>query len=286
MRVIAKEPRFLLFLMLLLTVGCQPRRTFDGQAAYRHVQAQCNLGPRYPGSRGHQAVGDYIIRELQRQKCRVVTQEFDYQGVHLRNIIGKLGEGKGPLVILGAHYDTRRFADSDPADRNAPVLGANDGASGVAVLLELARCLDRGKLVSELWLAFFDAEDQGRINGWPWSVGAQYVADHLEKEPAYVIVVDMIGDAQQGIFWEHSSDRDLQWRIWEIASQLGYREAFIPEYKYNVIDDHTPFLRKGIKAVDLIDLDYPYWHTTQDTPDKVSPESLMRVGRVLEELLE
>jgi Zn-dependent M28 family amino/carboxypeptidase len=117
-------------------------------------------------------------------------------------------------------------------------------------------------------------------------VGARYVAEHLTVTPTYVIVVDMIGDADQKIYWERTSDRDLQPYLWRIANDLGYGAAFIPQYKYAITDDHTPFLERGIRAIDIIDFDYPYWHTTQDTPDKVSAASLERVGRVLQELLE
>jgi len=195
-------------------------------------------------------------------------------------------QGRGPIIILGAHYDTRPYADYDPVDKNQPILGANDGASGVAVLLELARSLDEGKIQKEIWLVFFDAEDRGKLDGWPFSVGAEFFARELEETPEYVVVIDMIGDTDQNIFFEHNSDPALQKQIWTVAARLGYQEYFIPKYKWRLVDDHLPFAKRGITAVDIIDFDYPHWHTTQDTPDKVSPESLQRVGRVLEELLE
>jgi glutaminyl-peptide cyclotransferase len=185
---------------------------------------------------------------------------------------------------LGAHYDTRRSADEE--DPSIPVLGANDGASGVAVLLELARVLDRDRLSGQVWLAFFDAEDNGRLDGWEWCVGSSYMATHLEVVPEAVIVVDMVGDTDQQLYLEGNSDPVLQRRLWEIAATLGYTDTFISEYRWTMYDDHVPFARQGIPAVDIIDFDYPYWHTTQDTPDKVSPESLERVGRVLETFLE
>jgi len=117
-------------------------------------------------------------------------------------------------------------------------------------------------------------------------VGAEFFARELEERPEYVIVVDMIGDIDQNIFFEHNSDPALQEQIWAVAASLGYQDYFIPKYKWSIIDDHTPFARRSIKAVDIIDFDYPHWHTTRDTADKVSPKSLQRVGRVLEELLE
>jgi len=255
---------------------------FDGEAAYAHVVAQCDLGFRPTGSEAGWATGDYIISYLEEQGWTVETEEFIYRDTPVRNIVGRLGEG--PVIVLGAHYDTRLSADEE--DPSVPVMGANDGASGVAVLLELARTLDRAKLQHQVWLAFFDAEDNGRLNGWEWCVGSSYMAAHLEITPEAVVVVDMIGDAEQQIFLERNSDATLQTQLWEIAATLGYSDTFISEYRWAMYDDHVPFAQRGITAVDIIDFDYPYWHTTQDTPDKVSAESLERVGRVLEVWLE
>ncbi len=259
-------------------------QVFDGERAYQHVRAQLKLGARPTGSPAGWATGDYIIQSLKAAGWQVQTQEFDYQGVRARNITGTVG--KGPQVILGAHYDTRKRADQDPVSPDAPVMGANDGASGVAVLLELARTLDRRRLQNQIVLAFFDAEDNGGLDGWEWIVGSTYFAQHLETRPILVIIVDMIGDADQQIYWERNSSRQWNQRIWQIAASLGYENYLLAQYKYSMLDDHTPFLRQGISAVDMIDFDYPYWHTTADTADKVSPASLERVGRTLEVLVE
>ncbi len=278
-------------LLLLAGVlsGCAPAGPvhFSGELAYRHVQAQVEVGPRIPGTEGWQRAGDYIVAELRRQGWEVVEERFSYAGTPVRNIIGV--RGRGPAVFFGAHYDTRRYADRDPepSRRKEPVPGANDGASGVAILLELARVLGKEDLELEVHLVFFDAEDQGEIAGWPWSVGAAHLAQALPPEefPHYVVVVDMVGDAGQQLYWEASSDPTLKREIWALAAELGYRDVFTPTVRYNIIDDHRPFLQRGIPAVDVIDFDYPYWHTTGDTADKVSPESLERVGRVLEEMV-
>jgi Zn-dependent M28 family amino/carboxypeptidase len=255
---------------------------FDGEAAYGHVVAQCNFGFRPTGSEALRATGDYIIAELGRLGWAVETQEFTYHDTPVRNIIGR--SGTGPVIIVGAHYDTRRSADME--DASVPVLGANDGASGAAVLLELARTLDRDKLHNEVWLAFFDAEDDGRLDGWEWCVGSGYMAEHLTVTPQAVVVVDMVGDADQQLYLEHNSDPALQAQLWDVAANLGYADAFVAEYEYAIFDDHVPFAQRGIPAVDVIDFDYPYWHTTQDTPDKVSAASLERVGRTVEVWLE
>lgn len=274
-------------------------KLFDGAHAMQtYVTDQMKLGPRPPGSAADRATGEYILAQLKESRWTTVTQEFVYRKVPVRNVIGKAGEGKGPLIIIGAHYDTRIRADQDKSAPEQPVPGANDGASGVAVLLELARTLDVTKLHNEVWLTFFDAEDQGELPGcivwtacdsnepWPWSVGATYVAEHLSTKPAAVIIVDMIGDADQNIYYEVNSDKELQEQIWGVAAHLGYGAQFIQDYKWSMDDDHTPFLQRGMRAVDMIDFDYPYWHTTQDTTDKLSATSLERVGRTLQDWLE
>ncbi|MBI3538196.1 MAG: M28 family peptidase [Chloroflexi bacterium] len=286
--------------IIAMLAACATRQNnFDGDRALRDVIAQMELGARPAGSAANRATGDYILAQLAAAKRKTKTQEFIFRGVPIRNVIGILGEGKGARVIIGAHYDTRLRADQDRDHPDAPVPGANDGASGVAVLLELARTVDESKLKNEVWLAFFDAEDNGGIDGcliakvetcehtaWNWSVGAAYVAEHLEASPFAVIVLDMIGDADQNIFWEYNSDKELQTQLWAIAARLGYTREFIPQFKWSMEDDHTPFLRRGLRAVDVIDFDYPYWHTTQDTADKISAASLERVGRVMQVWLE
>lgn len=277
-------PILLLILLLLPLAGCAPapERTFSGAQAYAYVLQQCGLGPRPVGSPANRALGDAIIAHLEHWEWAVETQEFTYRGTPVRNIIGRAGEG--PVVIVGAHYDTRRAADQE--DPTRPVLGANDGASGTAVLMELARVLERENLRYQVWLTFFDAEDNGGLDGWEWCVGSSYMAANLTVRPEAVIVVDMVGDADQQFYLEHNSDPALQRQLWDLAATLGYTTTFIPKYRWAVYDDHVPFARLGIPAVVLIDFDYPHWHTTRDTPDKVSPESLERVGRLLETRLE
>jgi len=260
--------------------------TFDGERAYRHVIAQMEFGPRVTGTEGNRKAGDYIAEQLRQAGWSVEFQEFTYRDTPARNIIGRGNTGDGPIVIFGAHYDTRRWADEDPTHFHVPVPGANDGASGVAVLLELARVLDLGEVHHEIWLAFFDAEDNGGIEGWDWIAGSTYMANSLSVQPQAMILVDMIGDADQQIYFDANSDRALSQRVWAIAAQLGYGAYFIPEVRWHMIDDHIPFARLGIPAIDIIDFQYPYWHTTADTADKVSPESLERVGRTLQVFLE
>lgn len=264
-----------------------PPLVFDGQVALRHAEAQMAFGPRPTGSDAAQRTAEYIVEKLEEAGWDTDEQTFEYHGVLGRNLIGRAARDDSPVVILGAHYDTRRVADNEPSDSpDVAVPGANDGASGVAVLLELARVLDQNLVRVEVWLAFFDAEDNGRLDGWEWIVGSNVFAEHLEVTPEYVIVVDMVGDANQQFYYEGYSDRVLMERLWKIAADLGYSDNFIPEIRHYMLDDHRPFVDREIPAVDIIDFDYPYWHTAQDSLDKISAASLERVGRVLETFLE
>lgn len=263
---------------------------FDGQRAFEQLEAQMAFGPRWPGSPGHEAVGDYIVEALQTLGWEVEEQPFEYMGVEGRNIIGRANMTHEDIYIIGAHYDTRRVADQTPGavEEELPVPGAVDGASGVAVLLELARTLDLEVVPGQIWLSFFDMEDNGggAIPGWDWIVGSTYMAENLEVMPVAMVLVDMIGDADQQLYYEGNSDPALREILWTIAGELGYGDAFIPELRYTMIDDHIPFGERGIPAVDIIDFDYPYWHTVEDTSDKASAESLERVGRTIEVWLE
>jgi len=259
---------------------------FSGELAFKHVEDQMVFGPRPTGSDANRKTGDYILAELERLGWQTDTQEFTYRSTVVRNIIGKAGLGLGSVIIIGAHYDTRMRADRDSTNPTAAVPGANDGASGVAVLLELARVLDIKAVRSEIWLTFFDAEDNGGIDGWEWIVGSTYMAEHLTVMPQSMILVDMVGDTDQRMYMDRNSDLGLSKRLFQIAHDLGYGQHFIPVPKYAMLDDHTPFARLGIRAVDLIDFDYPHWHTTADTIDKVSPSSLERVGRTIETFIE
>ena len=281
-----KPQSLLLFLPLFfINLSCTspsitqaPPLTFDGERAYAHILAQNALGPRTPGSAAHAEFIEYAQKEFEQQGWDVSLQQTERMGHAITNILATRRER--PPVLLMAHYDSRFFADNDPdpANHTVPVPGANDGASGVAVLLELARVLSSDAPVG---LLLVDAEDQGRIAGWDWILGSRAFAEALDYQPEAVILLDMIGDADLNIYKEHNSDPGLTDEIWAAAASLGYEQVFIPEYKYRMIDDHVPFIEKGIRAVDLIDFDYPDWHTIHDTPDKVSARSLQIVGEVL-----
>ena len=256
-----------------------PATHFNGKRAYQDVLVQVNYGPRTPGSIAHTQTVAYIQQELERAGWDVKIQSTEWQGFPLQNIIASHSE-TGLPIVLGAHYDSRILADQDIGpERYGPVPGANDGASGVAVLIELARTLPRGGI--PIQLVFFDAEDDGGLVGRQWLLGSQaFVAAQTEK-PRAAIIVDMVGDSDLNIYIERNSDTGLTAAIWAQAAALGYGKYFINKPKYSMIDDHTPFLEAGIPAVDIIDFDYPYWHTAADTADKVSAKSLQAVGETL-----
>ncbi len=272
-----------------------PYEPFDGERAWQDVDYQVALGARTPGSPAHAQTTGWIEERLRGLNWEVEVQELqvhvDGNQRTVRNVIAKTGAGR-PWLVLGAHYDTRLVADRDPdfGKRSTPVPGGNDGASGVAVLLELGRILPNyvhypmpgSELrAQQIWLVFFDAEDNGKLAGWDWILGSQAFVDNLAEKPDAAVIVDMIGDAQLDIYMEKNSDPQLRQEIWDTAAALGYDSWFIPEEKHRILDDHVPFIEAGIPAVDLIDMNYAYWHTTQDTADKVSPESLQIVGDTL-----
>ncbi len=279
---------------------------FDGTRAYQQLVRQCEFGPRVPGSHAHRACGDFLVSELQKYADRVQEQRFEYTDRHdsskvypARNIVASfnLAPEKGHRILLCAHWDSRPFADRDanPANRTRPVPGANDGASGVAVLLEMARILHAHPLRFGVDIALFDLEDLGdpgaalesdTLN--PFCLGSQYFVEHLgDYRPAWGVLLDMVGDRDLTIKQEGYSRARAAFlvdRIWRAARRAKTR-ALIDRPGDAILDDHVPFLQKGIQVVNLIDFEYPYWHTVEDTPDKCSAESLQQIGDVLIRLL-
>ena len=290
---LGRQKKFQYIILLIvfstvITAGClelkwksKQNLGFDGERALLDVQHQVSLGPRIPGTAGHDQILEWMEGILTKNKWEVELQDYEIRGKSITNLVASRGL-QDHYILLGAHYDTRIFADYDPNPilKEEPVPGANDGGSGVAVLLELARSLPE-QLPVPVQIVFFDAEDNGGIEDWDWILGSRAFVVHLENPPSAVIIVDMVGDVDLKIYKEYNSNQELNDQIWEHARLLGYENVFLPEYKFSILDDHIPFLEAGIPAVDIIDLDYPYWHTTQDTVDKVSAESLQVVGDTL-----
>ncbi|MCU0638325.1 MAG: M28 family peptidase [Candidatus Krumholzibacteria bacterium] len=269
---------------------------FDGESAYAFLREQCDMGARYPGSTGHLRLRRYIVEKLGEFGASVSLQPFEGvlstgDTLRLVNIIGNFNVGASKRIMLAAHYDTRPVADMDPdpANRLTPIIGANDGASGVAVLLEIARAIGGAKPPVGVDVVFLDGEDYGE-SGRPWDfcLGSAWFANNLKGyRPAAAIIVDMVGDSDLKIpreGYSSAASGRLVDELFGIAARLGVKQ-FANEPGHTIIDDHLPFIRAGIEAADLIDFDYPYWHTVADTPDKCSPASLEAVGRVLLEYI-
>ena len=266
------------------------RSSFDGDRAYADLTAQCALGVRPPGSTGHAACLSLIRKRLAPNVDKVVLQTFTYTDparhvtLHLTNILGIISPNAAKKVMLFTHWDTRPTADNDLDHRDQPIMGADDGASGTAAQLELARVFHAKRPAVGVLLLFVDGEDWGPGEDKMY-LGARYFAAHPGiYKPTYAILLDMIGKKDVTIYREGRSQTwqpELNDNVWKAASDLGYGANFPDSVKYTIGDDHVPFHAAGIPAIDLIDFDYAYWHTLGDTADKCSPQSLKAVGDVM-----
>jgi hypothetical protein len=283
------------FFSALATAGGPPR--FDGERAMTLLTELCNLGPRVPGTGAHAEALAFLADHLREHADRVEFEVFPASDppyspeIQLTNVVARFDPGRTPRILLGAHWDSRPYADEDPDStrHDQPVLGANDAASACAVLLHLAELFKEQAPAVGVDLVFFDGEDGGLENQHEtYCLGSrEHVRRLRQPRPAYAIVVDMIGDRDLTIYAEaHSmaNAREIVHTVWGRAAHLGISE-FMAEVRYEVFDDHIPFLLAGIPAIDIIDFDYPHWHTVADTPDKCSAASLAVVGEVLASLL-
>jgi glutaminyl-peptide cyclotransferase len=266
------------------------------------VEEQVRLGPRAPGAPAHLTLGRRLEDRLRAAGAEVTVQEFpvQFRGQRLpcRNIVGvfRAARARGPAapppLLLGTHYDTRVRADRDPdpALRETPIPGANDGGSGTAVLLHMLPGFARRALSRDLAVAFLDAEDLGNIDGKEFALGAAWLAAHPVAGflPAEVIVLDMVGGRDMvldidGSILDHPGSRALTTDVFRIGMEKGW-DPFVREkrnrLKY-IVSDHTPFARRGIPACILIDIDYPQWHTQADLPDAMSAGSLSAIEEAL-----
>jgi hypothetical protein len=286
---------------------------FDGERAHADVVAQTAFGPRVPGTPAHDATLRWLVARLDSLAPRVVEQPVAFRdpGDSTRvlrgtNVVASFAPDAPRRIMLAAHWDSRPVADedADPAKRTQPVLGANDGASGVAVLLEMARLLQTTPLPegTGVDLVLFDLEDLGEHPDHeleeegiaqpellPFAIGSrEFVRTNPTYRPAWGVLLDMVGDPgllipQEGYSVRYA--RPVVERVWAAARRVG-ADAFADNLGPAIEDDHVPFLAQGIPVIDLIHVPFPNtWHTTQDTPENVSPASLGQVGRVLVELL-
>jgi hypothetical protein len=288
-----------LFLTLIF-LGCQSNvPNFDEDNAFSYLVAQCDFGPRNPGSDGYFACLDYLITELDQSANEIILQDFSYQEqrynkrYNLENIIARYNPDSEFQTVISAHWDTRPWADQEDLqqDRDQPIIGANDGASGVAILLELARIMGENPPPIGVNLVFFDGEDLG-VPGEneTYCQGSRFFAKNLPiPRPDEAINLDMVGDKQLVIPIERYSleyHPKLVRHLWDRAKDMGL-DAFIGRVDYAIYDDHIPLNEiAGIPSIDLIDFKYPnsyanFWHTLNDIPENCSEESLGQVGDLM-----
>lgn len=303
---------FLLAALLLavrLPAAAPPAACFDGARAYTRLKELCAFGPRVPGSEAARKSGDWLIAQLRALGDELTVLPFPVKvraahplaqrkpalarsGLTMRNIVCRFRPAAKRRLLLMAHWDCRPFADMerDKTLRQRPVPGANDAGSGVAVLLELARCLKMKAPAMGVDIVLVDGEDfgpQGHLE--EYFLGSRaYAASLAAPLPEAGVLLDMVGDRDLRIPWEPYSRQaapELMERVWSLAEGLGYGQVFVNEPGPAVQDDHLQLIRRGVPMIDLIDFDYPRWHTTRDTPEACSAASLEAVGRVVEALI-
>ena len=315
---------YLLFLFVSVLVGCSSSgnkqasnaesttgvadsvpvvATFNADSAYAFISAQCDFGPRVPGTKAHRLAGDYLAGKLRGYGATVTEQRmklttFDGTEIDARNIIGEFNASASRRILLLAHWDCRPWADNDPKieNRKLAVPGANDGASGVGVLLEVARQMSQKQPSVGVDILFVDAEDWGDSGGAEdtWALGTQYWTKNPHKlgyRPMFGILLDMVGAENAHFAQEYFSmqyARGIVDEVWRIAQESGYGSYFSNEYGGAVTDDHVFVNRAGIPCIDIIDQDnstgtgfFEEWHTINDTPAVISKESLDAVGQTL-----
>jgi hypothetical protein len=300
----------LLALPLLAACDLLPSRAktaFVADSAMSYTRQQLAFGPRVPGTPAAARAGDWIVRMMRQRADTVIEQRWihrtaDGRDLPLRNILARFRPSAAQRILYVTHWDTRPVADADPVlgNRHTPIPGANDGAAGVGLFVALGDALKKTPPGVGVDLLFVDGEDYGATFDPPYTdvlIGSQYFADHLpstDYRPIFGVLWDMIGDEDLNILQEGNSlakAPEVVSRVWGKAAELGYEKYFIPREGYEVTDDHVPLLAKGLRVIDVIDLDYGppgpdgqanpnYHHTLQDTIDKISARSLQIVGDV------
>jgi glutaminyl-peptide cyclotransferase len=310
--------RGLLLVALLVAMSCDrvrpgPRTAFNGEQALAYAKTQVDFGPRVPGTQGHRRTGDWIVAQMRTRADTVIEQRWIHvtqrgDSLPMRNILARFRPAASERILYIVHWDTRPTADSDRnlGARMRPIPGANDGASGVALLIALGDVLKKTPPSVGVDLLFVDGEDYGSFddpNNPDVLIGSRFFAEHLpspDYKPLFGVVWDMIGDRDLDIYQEQFSvdaAPEIVQRVWQTAAELGYDEEFISEVVSGITDDHVPLIRKGLRVIDVIDLNYgppiengdrpaqTYHHTMQDTIDKISARSLQVVGDVATTLI-
>lgn len=316
-----KIPHIIGFLsaLLILTLSCnsqksngeqtQPEDTsaveaapFDADSAYAYIERQVAFGPRVPGTEAHRRAGEWLISELNRHGAEVIEQRatltaFDGTRLPALNILGRINPDATDRTLLLAHWDCRPWADQDPDEskRTLPVDGANDGASGVGVILEIARQLKLSGSPKGVDILFVDAEDWGAENDEDsWALGTRYFVENppvKDFSPREAILLDMVGGRDAVFPREYFSQQNapaLNDALWATAISLGHSDLFPNRIGGAVTDDHIHLLEAGIPTVDIIEFHperengfNPRWHTSHDNMDGIDRETLRVVGEVV-----
>lgn len=303
--------RALRFLWLALLIGCngagassggttdfqqKPPPPFNADTAFAYVTRQVAFGPRVPGTPGHAAQLEWMTEFLRERADTVILQPFEHltttagTRLEMTNVFARFRPELRDRVLLIAHWDTRPTADeeSSPDRRAQPIPGANDGGSGTAVLLELANVLSSNSPPIGVDLLFVDGEDYGPGEPDMYLGAKHFAATETAYHPLYGILLDMVGD-QNPVFPIEGNSQDsapeVVDRVWRTADQLGYGTAFPRRDGGWITDDHIPLNQAGIRTIDIIDFDYPYWHRLSDDMTHVSPRGLGIVGNVMTALI-
>jgi hypothetical protein len=292
----------LLLLSALLLPACHETRKhvreFDGASAFPYIERQMSFGPRIPGTEAHRKMVAWLDSLLRQRADTLIVQSWIHvtaagDSLALTNFIARFQPAASKRLLFLAHYDSRPRTDSPISpDSTKPVPGANDGGSGVALLLGVADVLKRVPPSVGVDLLFVDGEDYGDFVKTPNDVlmGSRYYAAHQAPgpQPLYAVLFDLIADKDLQIFEEGNSvvgAPEVVELVWNTAKDLGYAGTFVATPKHTLIDDHLELQKVGIRAIDVVDFDYPAWHTKDDTIDKVSGASLQIVGDLAVELV-
>jgi glutaminyl-peptide cyclotransferase len=290
-------PVFPILPVLAFLLSCKektrPPQEFDGASAFRYIETQVGFGPRVPGTDAHRRMGDWLDSLLRERADTVIVQSWNHvtagrDTLPLRNFIARFNPSAEKRLLLLAHWDSRPTSDSPRSrDSTKAVLGANDGGSGVALLLGIADVLKRSPPTAGVDLLLVDGEDYGHFTDAPADVliGSRYYGAHQAAgpKPLYAVLFDLVADKDLQLYQEGNSlvgAPEVVELVWATAKELGYGGYFISSPRHTLIDDHLELQKAGIRAIDVVDFDYPAWHTTEDTIDKVSPASLQIVGDV------
>jgi glutaminyl-peptide cyclotransferase len=289
--------RRLLACCLLVLAACGEKplpREFDGASAFKYLEQQLAFGYRIPGTEEHRKMAAWLDSLARARADSVITQRWTHvtakgDSLALTNVIARFNPAAEKRILFLAHWDTRPVTDGKQSpDSSKKVMGANDGASGVALLLGVADVLERAPPPPDLGvdLLFTDGEDYGDFDKeTDVLIGAKYYAEHQPPgpKPLYAVLFDLVGDKDLQIYQEGNSVTgapEVVSLVWDLARDMGYGRVFVDTPMHILVDDHVALQRAGFRAIDVVDFNYPAHHTPFDTIDKVSSESLQIVGDV------